>query len=325
MRAFVTGAASPLGRALVDILTQRGDKVVGQIRRRNGVNVLRKLGAECLICDLSKTAPLTEAMQSCDVVFHVAQFFDFWSASQSTFHAVNVQGAEAALSAAIAANVRRVVFCSSSMTIGERPGYTGTETTKHRGYTVTAFERSKLSAEHAALRYRSKGLDVIVVNPALIVAANDPGWTGRLIADQIAGRQRCASHAPMGWVAVQDAARGLVRAAEVGRSGERYILSAETFSLHDFLGSISKYSHQDPPRALTSPVILGRAAISTAFGRLRSMRPSLPADEARFATTGFRVDGMHASIALGIDYTPINRYLPNVVKSYRTAMLHFAD
>ena len=239
MRAFVTGAASPLGRALTDLLTQRGSAVVGQVRRRNGVGVLKKLGAEHTICDLSKPKPLADAMAGCDVVFHVAQFFDFWAPKESTFHSVNVYGAENALTAAIAARVPRFVFCSSSLTIGEKPGFWGTETTSHRGYTVTAFERSKLSAEHAALRFRAKGIEVVVVNPSLVVAANDPGWTGRLIADRVAGRRRFAAETPMGWVSVIDVAAGLLRAAEVGRSGQRYILSGETLTLREFLASVS--------------------------------------------------------------------------------------
>ena len=46
MRIFVTGAAGPLGRALTSGLRRRGDAVVGQVRRRNGVDVLRNLGLQ---------------------------------------------------------------------------------------------------------------------------------------------------------------------------------------------------------------------------------------------------------------------------------------
>jgi nucleoside-diphosphate-sugar epimerase len=171
------------------MLQQRGDIVVGQVRRISGICALRQLGAEPVVADLTRASALVDAMAGCDVVFHVAQFFDFWAPQQTIFHTINVFGAENAMAAALRAKVPRVVFCSSSLTIGEQPGYMGTEKTQHRGYTLTAFERSKLAAEQAALHYRAKGIEVVIVNPALVVAPSDPGWTGRLIADGVAGRR----------------------------------------------------------------------------------------------------------------------------------------
>jgi hypothetical protein len=47
-------------------------------------------------------------------------------------------------------------------------------------------------------------------------------------------------------------------------------------------------------------------------------------DEARFTTSGFRVDGGHASVALGLEYTPMARYLPPVVASYRNVALRMS-
>src|SRR5688572_17441951 len=143
MRAFVTGAASPLGRALTTALVKRGDKVVGLVRRRSGVTLLKNLGVQPVLGDLTDPQALVKAMQGCDAVFHVASFFDFWSPTRNTYEKVNVEGAKNVIAAAIIAKIPRLVFPSSTATIGELPGETGTEWTQHRGYTVTAFEESK--------------------------------------------------------------------------------------------------------------------------------------------------------------------------------------
>lgn len=319
MRVFLTGAASPLGRALTEVLRQRGDAVVGQVRRRTGIGVLRKLGAEPVLSDLTRARPLTDAMSGCDLVIHLAQFFDFWEPQPSTFHTVNVLGAEHTLGAALQARVPRVVYVSSSLTIGEQPGYWGTERTVHRGYTLTAFERSKLTAERAVLRYRAKGMEVVVVNPGLVVAPGDPGWLGRLISDFITGRRRAASDAPMGWISAQDAALGITLAGDRGHSGARYILSGDTFTPREFLGRVTKIAGQPAPAALPKRLTMGAAALSSAAAAIFGGRPRLPMDEARFTSTGFRVDGTHACLALGLEYTPVGRYLPAIVASYRGA------
>lgn len=317
MRIFVTGAAGPLGRALTTVLRRRGDAVVGQVRRRSGVDVLRNMGAEPVMSDLTRARLLAEAMEGCDLAIHVAQFFDFWAPHTASFHSVNVYGAENLMNAALEARVRRVVFVSSSVTIGEQPGYWGTERTVHRGYTFTAYERSKLAAEKAVLRYRSKGIEVVVANPALVISPGDPGWLGRLLTDFISGRRRRAGDAPLGWVSADDAARGITLAAEHGRSGERYILSGETLSTRELMSRVTRLAHQSMPGALPKPIALGAAFVSEAAASVFGRRPRLSVDEARFTTTGFRVDGAHASAALGLEYTPMARYLPPVVAGYR--------
>lgn len=317
MRVFLTGAAGPLGRALTEVFRQRGDMVLGQVRRRSGIGVLRKLGAEPVMSDLMRARLLAEAMQGCDLVVHVAQFFDFWAPQPSTFHAVNVYGAENTLAAALEARVPRVVYVSSSLTIGEAPGYWGTERTVHRGYTLTAYERSKLTAEHAVLRYRAKGVEVIVVNPALVVSSSDPGWLGRLIADFATGKRRRAWDAPMGWIWARDAAAGIALAADRGHSGSRYILSAETLSTREFMARVTKIAGQPAPVVAPHWLSTTTATLSTATSALLGGRPRFPLDEARFATSGFRVDGTHACASLGIEYTPMARYLPAVVSSYK--------
>lgn len=325
MRIFVTGAAGPLGRTLTAALRRRGDAVVGQVRRRGGVDLVRNLGAEPVMSDLTRARLLAEAMSGCDMVIHVAQFFDLWAPQLSSFHSVNVYGAENVMNAALEARVRRVVFVSSSVTIGEQPGYWGTEHTVHRGYTITPYERSKVTAERAVLRYRSKGIEVVVVNPALVISSGDPGWIGRLFTDFISGRRRRAPDAPLGWVSVEDAAKGITLAATKGQSGARYILSGDTLSTRELMTRVAKLASRPQPAVLPRPLAIGSAALSEAVSGILGKRPRFSVDEARFTTSGFRVDGGHASVALGLEYTPMARYLPPVVASYRNVALRMSS
>ena len=324
MRAFITGAASPLGRALTTALVRRGHRVVGQVRRRSGVALLKNLGAEPFLGSLADGDAMVKAMRHCEAVFHVATFFDLWARTDATFDAVNVEGTKNVIAAAIVAKVPRLVFSSSAATIGEERGEVGHEWTNHRGRTHTAFERSKLLAERTALKMREKGIEIVIVNPALVVAPSDPGWTGRLIANAVAGRRWFASDAPVGWVYVGDAAAGLFLALQRGKDAARYILCGDTLSPRDFLARVARIAGKLPPLGLSPSLTLGGAALSTAFAAPFGRRPRLSLDEARFALNGFRVDGTHATAELGLKYTPINTYLPQVVDSYRKAQARFS-
>jgi dihydroflavonol-4-reductase len=318
MRLIVTGAAGPLGRALIELLVRRGHRVVGQVRRLSGVALMHRLGAEPVVADVRRPEALVEAMKGCDGLFHLARYFDFWAPDSSTYDSVNVDGTKHAIGAAILAGVRRVVFCSSALTRVDRHGASGAFSRP------TALEESQLAAERFADKSRAKGVEVVTVSPALVVAPADSGWTGRLIAECIAGRRRFASDNPVGWVWVEDAAAGLLHAFEKGKDGDRFVLCGDTLSPRQFLRRVARIAGRSAPAAL--PPSLGHleAVIATALAAPFGRRPSISRDEARFAATGFQVNGEYDAHELGITYTPLFQYLPPVVKSYSLAQERFS-
>ena len=331
MRIFITGAASPLGQSLTRILVGEGHEVAGQIRRSAGIAVLRDLGAEPVIEDLLRPSSLIGVMEGCDLVFHLAHFFDFWAADSSTYLSVNIRGTEAVMTSALVADVRRVVFCSSALATGDAPAVArngsrqphadgkGNGNGGHRSRPAnTAFARSMQTAEEIALRYIAKGMEVVVARPSIVLAPNDPGWAGRLVAERLAGRRRFASRAPIGWIWVDDAARALVHAAERGGCGESYTFSGTATSQRALLSTISRLAGASRARPLPLPraAAMAMAAVGTPIARIERRRPSLPMDEARFLSEGLSVDGAQAASALGCDYTPMDEYLPKVVGSY---------
>jgi nucleoside-diphosphate-sugar epimerase len=317
MKILVTGAASPLGRIVVQLLRARGHRVAGLARRLSGIKLLEKLGAEAFRGDVRRPDHVARAIVDCDAVIHLAGFFDFWEPAPGTYDSVNVGGVRQVIAAATAAGTRRLVMCSSAITIGELSGSLGDESTAHRGHTITALERSKLEAERLALKARARGLEVVIVNPGVVVAPSDPGWLGRLIGATVRGRRPLAAHAPIGWVWVEDAANGIVRAVESGDDGARYILCGDTFSSHKLLSRIAASAHSRGPRGLPSQLVLAEAALRTAVARPLGKRPTVALDEARFLTTGFEVRGTRARDELELEYTPASRWLPMVARAYQ--------
>lgn len=330
MRIFITGAASPLGQSLTRLLVAEGHQVAGQIRRSAGIAVLRDLGAEPVIEDLLRPSSLIGVMEGCDLVFHLAHFFDFWAADSNTYLSVNIRGTEAVMTSALVADVRRVVFCSSALVAGEasdsptngaRRTHANGNGNSHRARpATTAFARSMQTAEEIALRYIAKGMEVVVARPSIVLAPNDPGWAGRLVAERLAGRRRFASRAPIGWIWVDDAARALAQTAERGECGESYAFSGDAASQRALLSTITRLagtsSNAPLPLPLPRAAALAMAAVGTPLARIERRRPSLPLDEARFISEGLDVDGAPSASLLGCAYTPMDVYLPKVVGSY---------
>ncbi len=315
MRIFITGAASPLGQSLTRILVGEGHTVMGQIRRSTGIAVQRELGAEPVIEVLLRPSSLIGVMEGCDLVFHLAHYFDFWAADSSTWLSVNIRGTEAVLTSALVADVRRVVFCSSALAGGD--ALAGASRADQRPAN-TAFARSMQTAEEIALRYIAKGMEVVLARPSIVLAPNDPGWAGRLVAERVAGRRRFASRAPIGWIWVDDAARALALTAARGTCGDSYTFSGAAASQRSLLSTISRLAGAPAARPLPLPraAALAMAAVATPLARIDRRRPTLPLDEARFISSGLPVDGRPSASLLGCTYTPMDDYLPGVVGSY---------
>lgn len=324
MRILITGAASPLGREVAALLIRQGHRVVGLARRVSGVRALERIGVVAVRGDVRQREHVARAILDCEMVLHLAGFFDFWEPEHGTYDSVNVAATREIVAAALAARVRRLVFCSSAITIGESAGTRGDEYSTHRGDTRSALERSKLEAERIAFRARERGLEVVVVNPSLVVAPDDQGWLGRLLRRTVSGRRPLAGHAPLGWVWVDDAAQGVVKAAHAGEDGARYILSGDTLSSHQMLSAIARSVGAPAARTLPPRLTMAEAALHSALARPLRKRPRLALDEARFLLEGFQVDGARARRELGVVYTPSARFIPVVARHYATAIRRVA-
>lgn len=324
MRVFVTGAASPLGRALVTALKRRGDHVIGLVRRRSGVQLLKNLGAEPVVGDVRRSESLARQMANCQAVFHVATFFDFWASDSRAFESVNVGGTKNAIAAAVVARVPRFVHVSSALSIGEPKGEIGYEWTKHRGESLSDFERSKVESERMALKLRAKGIDIVVVNPSLVLAPGDMGWIGRLLTRAVAGRTRFGTDAAMSWIAADDAALGMIRALEAGKNGERYILSSERMTLRQMFEKVAALTGRSAPRSWSPTALDTLSKLSVSVTKPFGKRPWLAPDEVRFLVNGLRVDGAWARGELGARYSPLSAVLPGIVQSYQRALERFS-
>ena len=96
-------------------------------------------------------------------------------------------------------------------------------------------------------------------------------------------------------------------------------------SPRQFLSKVARLGGKRPPLPLPRKLAVASAYIATAFGLALGKRPALSIDEARFTSIGFRADGTHAQHELGVQYTPVSKYLPLVVESYKKGLTRFAS
>jgi dihydroflavonol-4-reductase len=313
--ALVTGGTGFVGGGVVRALVQRGWDVVALSRTEASAGALARAGARAALGDVAESDAILRAAAGCEVVFHAAGLNASCLRDPTALVRVNVEGTRNVLEATARAGVRRFVHTSSAAAIGEPAGVVGREDTTHRGWFLTAYERSKFQAERLVMeRGPELGLDVVCVDPSSVQGPGRATGTARLLLAAARGRLPLAFDAWLSFVDVDDCALGHVRAAELGRPGERYILSGRSLRVRRALDVLQAVTGR-APRTWFAPrrSVLPAAAVVEAAARAMGRTPPVCREVVKAGLHGHRYDGSKATRELGLVYRPLEETLRRTV------------
>ncbi|MFZ0041978.1 MAG: NAD-dependent epimerase/dehydratase family protein [Solirubrobacteraceae bacterium] len=314
-RTLVTGATGFIGSHLAPLLVGRGDDVRVTVRPTSRTRGLKDLEVEQVQADVLDRRAVRRALRGVDRVFHVAGSTDL-RAPRSEMYSVAVEGVRIVLEEALRAGVERVVYTSSVAAIGPaRPGEIADESSPWLGsrYSIPYLD-AKHEAERAALRLVGRGLPLVVVNPAHVLGAGDPGRSSTTLVRRFLRRQIPAYvDGTLNVVGVQDVARGHVLAADRGMVGERYILGNRNFTMTRLFADLGRLSGVEPP-AVKLPVSAAMA-LATAGQRWPGRLPT-PV-EVRAASLNWSFSNAKAKRELGWRPSPHEDCLEETIEWYR--------
>jgi len=315
-RTLVTGATGLIGSHVVRRLVQRGDEVSVTVRANSRAELLDGLDVRQLRADILDRRSIRRAVRGVDRVFHVAGTTNL-RASRAGLFSIAVEGTRIVLEEALRADVERAVYTSSVAAIGPAPpGRTADERSEWRGrrYSIPYLDAMH-EAELTALRLVPRGLPLVIVNPAHVLGAGDPGRSSTAIVRRFLRRQIPAYvEGTLNIVSVQDVAAGHLLADERGRIGERYILGNRNFTMTRLFADLGRLSGVEPP-ALKLPVMVA-LALATTGQRLGA--DSLPTPiEVRATSLNWSFSNRKAKRELGWRTSPHEDCLEETIEWYR--------
>jgi dihydroflavonol-4-reductase len=243
LKALVTGGTGFVGSHVVRALVEAGHTVRVLHRKTSKLDVLNGLTYESALGDILDTAALTTACAGCEWVFHVAAVADYWRADKKRMFEANVEGTRRVLRAAKSAGVRRVVFTSSAAAVGLRADSKPVDESIPFNLLPErfAYGYSKMLAEEVVQVAVAAGQDVVIVNPVIVMGPGDLNMISGTFVTLVKRLGLLVPVTPGGIavIDVRDVARMHLAAAERGRTGERYILSAANCTQREWLGMIA--------------------------------------------------------------------------------------
>ncbi len=324
-KILVTGATGFLGSAIVKSLLKQDAKVRITVRKESSRKNIEGLDAEILEADINDRESIYRAVNGCTHVYHVAGLYRTWMRDYDLLIRVNVEGTRNVLQAALDCGVEKVVHTSSIAAVGIRPdGKPSAEDIEFNlHYLKAPYEISKYEAEKVVFEYAEKGLNTVIVRPALVMGEGDiyPTPSGKLVIDVIKGKMPSYFDGGIDVVGINDVVAGHILAMEKGRKGECYNLGCignfaimkELFNLIADEGGV-RAPFMKSPRFMA----LSWAVLITAFSDyITGREPVATPSNIRALSIKKRIDFTKAVNELGIPQTPLKEVVKDTVEWYR--------
>ena len=317
---LVTGANGHLGNNLCRQLVAAGERVRAMIRPSADAAPLAGLEVEIVRGDIMDAASVAASVDGCGEVYHVAAGFLMWSRDpERDIIRPSVEGTRIVLEAAARAGVDKVVYTSSSGTIGHAGSpdalfdETRTNTDPH-----THYLRGKIAAEREAFAIAARtGLAVTSIHPGLILGPRF--WKPSESVAQVV--QFLNQGAPVYFdggfsvVDVEDVASGAILAMEKGRRGEKYILAGENVTVKQLFDLMAEQTGlKAPTLKLPVPVIRGVATLLELVSSVTGTRPMIDRSQVdEFAGKYAYFSSQKAARELGYTWRPAREVVTRTI------------
>jgi len=306
---LVTGANGHVGNNLCRQLLARGERVRAMIRASADPAPLAGLDVEIVRGDIMDPAATARAVEGCGRLYHTAAGFLMWSRDpERDIIQPSVAGTRNVLEAAVHAGVEKVLYTSTTGTMGlpTSPDHPYDET-HFNTEPHTYYVRGKIAAEQEAFAIAKRtGLPLTSIHPGFILGPRfwKPSESVRQVEQFLNQGTPIYFEGGFGVVDVDDVARGAILALEKGRPGERYIVSGENVTVKGLFDLMAELTGLRAPAVkLPVPVLRVVAGVLELGARLTGARPLIDRSQVdEFAGKYGYFDSTKAQRELGYTY-----------------------
>ncbi|RTY82628.1 NAD-dependent epimerase/dehydratase family protein [Flavobacterium sp. ZB4P23] len=328
---LVTGGTGLVGTHLLLHLIENGEKVRAIYRSAASMEKTKSLFAiykkeslfeqiEWIPADITEIPSLEIAFQNIDSVYHCAALISFDPKDEDALRKTNIEGTANIVNFCIAYKIKKLCFVSSIATLGDllpHEKFITEETEWNPEKYHTDYAISKYGAEMEIWRGQQEGLDVIIVNPGIILGPVPKfrDWeqgSGQLFTKVKKGLQ-FYTLGSTGFVAVTDVVRIAHQLMQSEIKNERFTLIAENSVYRDILNTMADALGVKRPETHTKPFfmeILWRLdwCVSTIFQQKRKLSHAT----AKASYSKNRYSNEKIKNRLKTDFTNITDYIKDI-------------
>lgn len=272
---LVTGATGLVGAHLVAKLLHTEQRIKALFRSEDSKAITKKIlsyywpdNTDAYFskiiwfqADLADIPALTDSFHGVSHVYHCAGLISYDPKDYQLLQKVNSEGTATIVNLCLSFEVEKLCHVSSIAALGKEPnGQPITEKPdfEHDGK-QSSYALTKYGGEMEVWRGSQEGLDVVIVNPGIIIGAGSWDSGSGLLFKKIADGLQYSFPKVTGFVGVEDVVEIMISLMQKPVKNERYVLVAENLSFKQVLFEIAENLHHPPPKKELKPwmVFLG--------------------------------------------------------------------
>lgn len=323
MRIAIIGATGMLGHHAARAAVARGHQLHVVHRASSKLELLHDLRFSAATADLDDAESLAAALDGADAVINCAGYYPTVPRPWQEDVRIALAQMDNFYGACGRHRLAKIVYLGGAIALRRHPqGEPGDESLSYPGQPESRnpYVQVKWAMDAQARQRAAEGLPIVIGIPSMTFGEFDPGpTTGRLIVEIANGTLPGYVRGKRNVIYAGDAGIGLVRVAEDGRVGERYLLTGENLTMDELAGRIAAIAGVEPPRPVPLPMARLVSQIQTLRFRLvGGALPRVDATAIAVMSAGQFLSGAKARAELGFQaQTPVDEAISRALRWFR--------
>jgi dihydroflavonol-4-reductase len=310
----ITGANGLLGSFIVRKLIEKNSPFVALKRESSDTSLLDDVQEKIhwRTADILNPIQLLEAFDGCTQVIHAAAIVSFNPYRADEIIEMNTIGTRHVVNACLEHNVRRLVHISSVAALGRQKDqrYIDEENKWIDNPYNGVYADSKYRAELEVYRGQEEGLNTIIVNPSVILAAADWNRSSAKLFKYVKQSKPFYIDAFLNYVDVRDVASCVYELLQREEQSQRFIINAGNISFKDFFEKVASHFRTRPPSIkLSKNMLKVISELETIRSWFTRSEPVVTRETARLANTHFLYDNKKIREILNFEFQTIDNTL----------------
>lgn len=328
---LVTGGTGLVGAHLLYHLIKNDEKVRAIYRSKDRIEKVKEVFSfytdddsliskiEWFKADITQVPVMIPAFKGVTHLYHCAALISFDPKDYREMRKVNIHGTAILVNLAIDAKIKKLCFVGSIASVGD--SITGGLITEqcewnkeadNSGYSITKF-----GAEMEVWRASQEGVEVVIVNPGVILGSGFWNSGSGKLFSQVNNGFKYYTEGITGFVGVKDVVKPMILLMNSDVKNERFILVSENKSFKEVFFTIAAALGKRPPSIKIKPwqtAILWR--VSWVISKFTGKAPLLSKYSARSAHSVSKYSSEKIKKVLNFEFEKIDDVIQRVRSNF---------
>ena len=328
---LVTGGTGLVGAHLLYHLLKNDKKIRAIYRSKDKIESVKKVFSyytddvtlidkiDWFKADITEVPAMIPAFVGVKKVYHCAAFISFNPKDYIEMRKINIHGTAIIVNLSIDAKIDKLCFVGSIASVGEsiNDQLITEENEWNKELDNSGYSITKFGAEMEVWRASQEGVEVVIVNPGVILGSGFwQSGSGKLFS-QVYNGFKYFTEGITGFVSVKDVVKTMILLMDSTIKNQRFILVSENKTYKDVLFAIADGFGKKRPSKKIKPwqtTILWRSSAFVA--KISGVQPLLSKYSARSAHSVSKYSSQKIKEALNYQFEKVDTVIKDVCKNY---------